>query len=77
MLFIEKIIPLYFFIAVCFGFFMTYVFTPTPRVVYQYPTPDNEETNTYIDEGDNCFKYKSQEVTCPTNKKDIFTAPSQ
>lgn len=67
----------YFLIALSFGFFMTYVFTPTPKIVYQYPTPDTIDKTTYMDTGNNCFKYKSEEVECPKDKKQIFTIPTQ
>ena len=69
--------PLYFFVALCFGFFMTYIFTPSPTIIYQYPTPDTVKDTTYIDAGKHCFKYASREVSCPNDRKKIFQIPQQ
>ena len=77
MLLIEKIKPLYFLIAICFGFFMTYVFTPMPKVIYKYPTPDTADQLTYMDGANHCFKYQAKEVKCPKKKSDIHQIPVQ
>ena len=68
MFLIDKIEPLYFFLAIFIGFLMTYVYTPLPKIVYKYPSPDNEDVITYIDKANNCFKYKSSEVKCRVKK---------
>jgi hypothetical protein len=77
MFLLDKVKPLYFMVALCFGLFMTYIFTPPPKVIYKYPTPDNVEQLTYIDGGEHCFKYKATEVKCPKNPKEIYTIPVQ
>ena len=77
MLLINKIIPFYFFLALFVGFFFVYIFTPPPKVVYKYPTPDNKEELVFKDKVNNCYKYKTTKVPCPRNKKDIHKIPLQ
>ena len=77
MLLINKIIPLYFFIALFIGFLLTYTFTPPPKIVYKYPTPDNKEDLVFKDKVNNCYKYTTTKVSCPINKKNIHTIPIQ
>ena len=77
MFLLDKVKPFYFLVALFFGLFMTYVFTPPPKVIYKYPTPDNANQLTYIDGGQHCFKYKTNEISCPKNNKDVFTIPIQ
>ena len=71
----DKIIPIYFFVALFVGFLMTYAFTPPPEIIYKFPTPDNAKEVIYQDKANHCFKYKSSEITCPKNKKDISKLP--
>ena len=54
---------------------MTYMFTPPPEIVYRYPTPENVNNTTYKDKGNHCFKYKANEVECPTDKSKISKLP--
>ncbi len=77
MLLLDKIYPKYFFIALAVGLFMTYTFTPTPKIVYKYPTPDTADELVYMDGANHCFKYKASQVKCPANKKHISTIPHQ
>ena len=77
MLLIDKIEPLYFFIAIFIGFFMTYILTPPPKIIYKYPTPDNVNETIYKDKSDNCFKYKADEISCPIDLKKISNIPLQ
>ena len=77
MFLIDKIEPIYFFISLFIGLFLTYMLTPSPDVIIKYPTPENAEYNIYKDDADNCFKYKSEEVKCPNDKKLINEIPVQ
>lgn len=47
------------------GFFIVYVTTPPPKIILKYPTIDNIQNTTYIDENDMCYKYFASEVPCP------------
>ena len=75
MILLTKIKPFYFFVSLFIGFLFTYLFTPMPDVIYQYPNPSNEDKLVYIDKTKSCFKYKSEEVECPKNKNKIFEYP--
>ena len=77
MLLLDKIYPKYFFIALFIGLFLVYTLTPSPKIVYKYPTPDTVNELIYRDEADHCFKYTANQVKCPSNKKLINTIPNQ
>ena len=77
MFLIDKIEPLYFFISLFIGLFFTYMLTPSPDVIIKYPTPENAKHNIYKDDADNCFKYRTEEVKCPNDKKLINEIPVQ
>ena len=64
-----------FFIALCMGLLLVYLLQPEPTIIIKCPTPDNEDKVKYIDKAGNCFKYKSNEVECPSNKSDIKSCP--
>jgi hypothetical protein len=66
-----------FLISLAIGLLFVYLSNPEPTVIYVYPTPDNVDKITYKDKAQNCFKFNSKEVSCPTNKKDIKTIPLQ
>lgn len=73
----NKLDPIVFLLSLTIGFFIVYIFGPRPTILYKYPTPDNENKVVYQDNTDNCYKYSSQKVTCPSNKKLIHTIPLQ
>lgn len=77
MFLIDRIIPIYFFIALAVGFLLTYMFTTPPKVIFKFPTPDTVHDLTYRDQSDNCFKLNAEEVPCPLDKRDIHTIPPQ
>ena len=60
-----------FFISLALGFLFFYVIAPQKRIVIKYPNPENAGKVVYKDSSENCFKFKAEEVTCPTNKSDI------
>tara|TARA_B110000858_G_scaffold94668_1_gene109104 strand:- start:26 stop:289 length:264 start_codon:yes stop_codon:yes gene_type:complete len=65
--------PYYFFISLVIGLFFAYIFTPTPEVIIRYPTPENAGKIIYQDTNDICYKYKAEEVQCPSDKSKIKT----
>ena len=77
MFLIDKIEPLYFFISLFIGLFITYTFTPDPEVIIKFPTPENAGKIIYRDNSDNCFKFKSNEVKCPSDNSKIKSIPIQ
>lgn len=67
--------PKYFLISFSLGIFFVYLFTPQPRIIIKFPTPDNAGKILYKDNNDVCYKYKATEVQCPINKKLIYKLP--
>ena len=69
-------VPL-FLISLAVGIFMTYVYTPHPRIIYVYPTPDNIGRLQYKDKNGMCFKFGATELNCPADKTKIQKYPMQ
>ena len=51
-----------FWIALACGFFLGYVLSPDPTVLYKYPTLENAGKVSYVDKSGVCYKYKIIEV---------------
>ncbi len=68
----QYINPFYFFMALFVGLFITYISTPTPDIIFKYPTPENAGKIIYKDNASVCYRYKSQEVACPEDKSKIM-----
>ncbi len=60
-----------FFIALAIGLFFTYIFAPKKRIIIKYPTPENADKLVYKDNAETCYKYKPNEIPCPTDKSMI------
>lgn len=73
----QHIDPYYFILAFSFGVFLSYIFTPKPKIIIKYPTPQNSGKITYMDDGGVCYRYEAIEVDCPTDKSKIKTIPLQ
>jgi len=54
----------YIILGLFIGFFIIYVITPPPKVILKYPTLENIDSTTYIDENGQCYKYYAKEVKC-------------
>ena len=67
--------PLYFFISFAVGLFIVYVFNPPPQVVVKFPSPYNSGKIVYKDKNDSCYKYKSENVSCPSDRNLIKPQP--
>jgi hypothetical protein len=61
----------YFFISLCVGICLVYIFSNQPEVILKYPTPETENDLIYQDKNDVCYKYKSKEVKCDETAKNI------
>lgn len=66
-----------FLLSLVVGTFFVYLSTPTPNIVYVYPTPDNVNKVEYVDKADNCFKFKAIETDCALHKDNIKEIPIQ
>ena len=49
-------------ISLSVGIFFCYLLTPTPNIVIKFPTPDNVDSTVYVDETNNCYKYRADEI---------------
>tara|TARA_B110000967_G_C18719716_1_gene476989 strand:+ start:185 stop:436 length:252 start_codon:yes stop_codon:yes gene_type:complete len=65
----------WFIISLGIGLLVVYLTIPKPTVILKYPTPDNSDTLVFTDDTDNCYKFKTKEVTCPN--KNIEELPIQ
>jgi hypothetical protein len=63
--------PLYFFIAFVLGMLYVYLSTPEPDILIKYPVPEHSDNIIYKDHADVCYKYSSEEVSCPSDKTKI------
>ena len=70
---VDKLNPIYFFLAFAVGLFYCYITTPSPNIVLKFPSPINAGTVTYKDKDDNCFKYIATQEAC--DKRDIKPQP--
>lgn len=60
-----------FIISLALGLFYSYLTMDDKKVIYVYPRMDNVDKVQYIDKSGSCFKYKPQQVACPTDDKMI------
>ena len=66
-----------FIISLTIGIFYTYLTAPRPNIVFVYPTPENIDDIQYRDEGGTCFRFKANEVSCPSDETKIRRYPMQ
>ena len=66
-----------FIMSFAFGMFAVYVTMPDTKKIMVYPSPDNIDLIQYKDKADNCFQFKQNSISCPTNSKDISKIPAQ
>jgi hypothetical protein len=63
--------PNAFFLSLSIGLLVFYVIAPQRRIVIKYPNPENAGKVVYKDESENCFKFKAEEIKCPSDKSKI------
>jgi len=66
-----------FLLSLSIGLLFAYLSTPPPTIIHVYPTPDNVNEMEYIDKANNCFKFDSKEVKCPSDRSLIKKIPLQ
>ena len=64
-------------LALAAGLFFSYIIKPQTDIIYVYPTPENVDKIQYKDNGDTCFGFTSEDVTCPSNQAKIRHYPVQ
>jgi hypothetical protein len=60
-----------FILSLAVGIFLVYISMPPSQIIYVYPNPDNEDKIMFKDKADNCFRFTSSEVKCPSDDKKI------
>jgi len=65
----DNIDSYWFLVSLCFGLLIVYCTTPMPEVIIKYPTPDNAHSLVFKDNVDNCYKFVTHEVKCPSRDK--------
>ena len=55
-----------FIMSLALGLFLVYIYQPDATVIYVYPTPDNVDKIQFKDKVDNCYKFQSMEISCPS-----------
>jgi hypothetical protein len=63
-----------FILSFCIGIFIVYLSEPPKKIIIQHPRPNDDKT-IYRDDADNCYKYKTIEVKCPSDKSLILDHP--
>ena len=66
-----------FIVSLAIGLFLAYITSPTPDIIYVYPTPENLDKIRYKDKSDTCFSFLSNEVKCPNDSRAIRKYPIQ
>jgi len=69
-----KLNPYVFIISFSIGIFIVYLSEPPRKIIIKHPRPNDNET-IYRDDADNCYKYKTIEVQCPSDKSLILDHP--
>jgi hypothetical protein len=59
-----KIEIFYILLGLFLGFFIVYITTPPPKIIFKYPTIDNIQTTTYVGSDGQCYKYYAMEIPC-------------
>ena len=61
----------WFIISLSIGLFIVYCTAPVPEIIIKYPTPENSDKMVYEDDVENCYKFKTTEVECTKDAKDL------
>jgi len=78
MRYLNRIRPLYFFLAFILGILYVYLLEPSMKFVNKHPTPDNAGKIVYHDknsETDICYVYDMVKLDCPSDKNTIKQQP--
>jgi hypothetical protein len=70
-MFLDYINQWAFWIALGIGMLLAYVLSPTPKIVYKYPTPENAGNVMYVDKTGVCYRYNAVPVKCPADESQV------
>ena len=71
----HKLNPHAFLIALTVGILYAYLVHPVPDVIIKYPT--DKESPVYKDKAGSCYKYSTEDVSCPSDISKISEIPIQ
>ena len=60
-----KIEILYIIFGFILGVIIVYVMTSSPKIVYKYPSIENIQSLTFVNDKNVCYKYYATEIPCP------------
>jgi hypothetical protein len=75
MILLDKIRPLYFFMAFGIGLLACYIMAPKRDVVVKFPSPYNAGKIVYRDKADTCYTYQAEKQACPMDRSLIKSQP--
>jgi hypothetical protein len=70
-----QIVP--FVIGVAVGLFLILFYQAGPRILYEYPHPQNVNNRIYRDKQNICYQYNSVQVDCDENEGGLKPYPLQ
>jgi hypothetical protein len=70
----SRLNPFAFLLSFCIGIFYVYLSEPPKKIIVQHPKP-NDDSTIYRDDENNCYKYKTIEVKCPSDRSLILDHP--
>ncbi len=59
------------------GYLLLAFYKAEPRIIYEYPHPQNVNDRVYRDKNGICYKYSSEKVDCDSNEATIKPYPIQ
>ena len=59
-----KIDIMIFSISLFIGLFLVYITAPVPNIIFKYPTLNNINETTYVDEKNKCYRYVPKPIPC-------------
>lgn len=66
-----------FIISFLLGIIFVFLAAPQNKIVHVYPTPDNVNNIEYIDHAKNCYTFRAQKISCPSDAAAVKTIPIQ
>jgi len=59
------------------GVLVVYIYVPTNKKIYVYPTPETVDILQYRDKTGQCFSFKQKVVDCPKDESKVEKIPIQ
>ena len=76
-MFSDFVSPIVFIMSLVVGLFFVHLASPPYKKIFVYPTPDNKDNFQYVDRANNCIRFDSNIVKCPSDESLIKNIPFQ